>query len=63
MLMGMQYSYFAGINVNSENEFVAQVCAGVWSTNDNVGADVGIAVSEMFDVYSYRFFVETRIVF
>lgn len=63
MLMGMQYSYFAGINVNSENEFVAQVCAGVWSTNDNVGADIGIAVSEMFDVYSYRFFVETRIVF
>ncbi|MDW2975200.1 MAG: hypothetical protein R8M70_04115 [Alphaproteobacteria bacterium] len=49
--------------MNSENEFVAQVCAGVWSTNDNVGADIGTAVSEMFDVYSYRFFVETRMVF
>ncbi|MDW3024833.1 MAG: autotransporter outer membrane beta-barrel domain-containing protein [Alphaproteobacteria bacterium] len=62
-MLGMQYGYVAGVSANSENEFMAQVRAGFWSSYDNVGADVGVAMLEMFDVYSYQVFVDARLVF
>ena len=50
-------------NANDDNEIMVNARAGVWSEYDGAGANIGFAVSRMFDIYSYKISVGGRVWF
>ncbi|MBO5946584.1 MAG: autotransporter outer membrane beta-barrel domain-containing protein [Alphaproteobacteria bacterium] len=62
-MLGISYDYGVGININSDNEIMANARVGVWSEHDGAGANIGFAVSHMFDIYSYKISIGGRVWF
>ncbi len=62
-ILGISYHYGVGVNANSDNEIMVNARAGVWSEYDGAGANIGFAVSRMFDIYSYKISVGGRVWF
>ena len=62
-MLGIGYDYGVGINANSDNEKMVNAHAGFLSDYDGFGADIAVAVVQMFDVYSYKISVGGRVWF